>query len=922
MVRAVCGAVGAAMLMAAAPLQAAEQTVEVTGSRLSGAQAEPASPVLVIQRDELQRSGAGSLREIIEQLPAAGGGMSDIGGNVSFAAGASGASLRNLGKQSTLLLLNGRRLPPYPLADYNEVFTNVDSLPFNAAERVEVLMIGGAAVYGSEAVAGVINVITKAGWSGAKASVSHQRSLTSGHYRNSTASVTAGWGDDSQWLAHLELYEREGTVWRDLMAYVRPEAAQRSASYGTLSSYGYPGNVVGSGPVPGCAPELLIGGLCRYDRFARFQVEPEAHRATLLLDGRNNLGGGQRAFTELLLARTQTIYVNAFQPYGPGQSPITWANPQTNAIQTFTFRGLPAGHPLNPTGQDDVDFRYRFVDGPNGSTATTLQYRALAGWAGPWKDQEWEVAAGVMGGRTNFDQQGWWSLSGFHDVIGNDDPSQTDPQFFNRAYRIGQPNSQAVINRLFPHYGYIGHARYTFADGRLSGPATLPLLGVVQTALGAELRHEQFSVSPSDALRTGDIVGNGMSASDGTRMVASAYGELEWPLANQLALQVAARVDKFQGVEAHASPKLALRWQPVRALLVRATVETGFRAPNLPETSDSAKVSYDGLNDPLRCPQARQLANDLNAAANALPASDANAALLRARADLVLANECSGNVVAITRQNPGLLPERSRSGNVGLVLAPGREWKLSMDHWRIERFGEIGQLGTSELLRNEAAQPPGAVQRAPLDANDRSFTAAEQARYGVHVGAAKATNGGFINAGRTRTGGVDVGARWQGSAGPAALQVHLDATYLLSFKAWSATYTRWGDNLAGRGYPRWKFALGSTAQLGIWQMGLHASGQTATTMQGDFYDTTYTAENCVALGYSASDCRTAGSVRWDGTLGLKLGTQFGLQAHVYNLFRHREPVAWAGWLSGGGILPPSGEDPKGRMLRVTLEGKF
>lgn len=900
--------------------------IEVTGSRIGGTEAEGATPVQVLTRDDIQRSGAMSLRELIEQLAAAGGGTPDTGAGYSFAAGASGASLRNMGRQATLILLNGRRLAPYPLADYAQVFTNIDGLPFEAIERIEVLKIGGAAMYGSDAVAGVINVVTRSGWRGVQARASRQQSITSGRFGSTTASLAAGFdGLDRgpQVLVSLELFDREGVVWREVLEHVRPEVRERSPGFGSRSTYSWPGNVIGGGPVPGCAASDLIGGLCRYDRYERFEVVPAAQRANLLLNAAQTLGRGQRLFGELLLAHTRTVYRNPYQAYGPGLGSVTWGDPSTGDARSFSYRGLPATHPLNTTGRDEADFRYRFVDAESGSDVRTLQYRALVGVGSPWQGWDWEAAAGLMGGRTTFDQRGWFSASGFREVIGNDDPAQTDPLFFNRAYRIGQVNSAEVIDRLFPVYGYGGHVRQAFVDGRITGTVAQGPAGPVMLALGVDLRHERYAVAPSASLQTGDIVGNGFTASDASRWVGSGWAEVELPLHRDLQLQAAARIDRFGAVAARVSPKLGLRWQLQPSLIVRAAAEGGFRAPNLTETSESTKFSFDnGVVDPLRCPQARRLAEDLSAAAQALPAGSAQATLLQARADNVIINECGAAVASVVRHNPDLQPETSRSASLGLVWSTQRSWKLALDAWAIERHNEIGTETTRELLAAESDRPPGMIGRAPLT-GDRSFSADERVRYGVTAGALDTVTDRFKNFGRTRTRGVDVQSHWREATPLGRLDLGLDATYLTSYKAWSNTSSRWGDNLAGRNaYPRWKAVARAALTHGTWTHHLQAVALSATALRDDFYRPDYTDEACAEAGYSKSDCRTAGWVRWDWGLAWRPAESFNARAQVRNLFNRYEPTTLANWLDTGGILPPNYDDPKRRMLRVTLEWRM
>lgn len=920
----------AATLSALQAAQAPTDRVEVTGSRLRQTGNEPATPVQVVTREEILRSGNATLREWLDSLPSAGGGSSDIGGSASFAAGSSGASLRNMGKQSTLVLLNGRRLSPYPLADYAEVFTNVDSLPFEAIERVEILKIGGAAVYGSDAVAGVVNIITRPSFEGWQARASHQRSLTSGSFGNSIASVTGGFKglpglEGARVLANLELYRRQGVVWSDVLSSVRPQASELSPGFGTYSSYSWPGNVIGGGPVVGCEASLVRNGLCTYNRYQRFELIPAGRRLNGLLSAVLPLSQGFDAFSELLLSRTENHYISVQQPYGLRLPSVTWGNPSSNGGQTFTYRGLPANHPLNSTGRDEAELRYRFVDGPAQTDVKTTQYRALGGVRGPvtlaGRSLDAEVALGAMGGRTQMDQRAWFSLSGFKQVIGDFTPGQTDPLFFQRGYLIGQSNSAAVIDTLFPRYGYRGHVQQLFVDGRLSGNLARLPAGDVALVLGADLRHESFTVDPSERLRSGDIVGNGLSASDAKRWVGAAFAEANLPLLRGLEGQVAARLDKHGNTQAHLSPKLALRWAPGQPWVLRAAVEGGFRAPNLTESAPSTKFSFDsGVADPARCPQASALARDLRNSANALPANDPQRTLLQARADNVINSECGAALASIVSHNPALKPETSRSASLGAVFIPSAQWRLALDAWAIERTNEIGLKSSRALLAAEAVQPAGTINRAVLDASDRSFGAAEAAQYGVHVGALVSTVDRFSNELRTRNQGVDIAASGQLLSPLGPVNLKLDATYQSDYRLWSSVRNGWGDNLAGRaGYPRWKLSHAVGLAWGPVTHTLSGTTTSGTALRGDFYDTTYTAEGCAANGYSEAECRVAGYTRWDYALEYKPLKGVKLQAQVYNVFNLRTPFGVASWLNNGGILPPTIDDAIGRKLRLGLE---
>jgi iron complex outermembrane receptor protein len=314
------------LCVAAGPCEAAGQetgpSIEVTGSRIRGVQGEPSTPVQVVTREDIQRSGAAHLSDVLNALAvSAGGGSTDINGSGSFAPGSSSASLRGLGRQGTLVLLNSRRVAPYPLPDFSVVFANIDALPLEAIERIEVLKIGGAAMYGSDAVAGVVNVITRPGFQGVHGQASHQQSLTSGRFGNTTVGLTAGFGGRSPTAGHLmvsaEFYKRDPLAWGEVLQHVDPNTRAASSGFGTSSTYSWPGNVLPGGALPGCAAADNVGGLCRYDRYSRFELVPAAERFNLLISGHQPLAGGTRFFGEALIGHTQTRHRLTQQPYGP-----------------------------------------------------------------------------------------------------------------------------------------------------------------------------------------------------------------------------------------------------------------------------------------------------------------------------------------------------------------------------------------------------------------------------------------------------------------------------------------------------------------------------------------------------------------------------------------------------------------------------
>lgn len=915
------------------------QRVEITGSNIKRIDAETSSPVQIIKREDIARSGATTVRELLDLLPASNSGaLSDINGSNSFASGASSADLRNLGKQSTLVLLNSRRVAPYALADFNEVFTNLDALPLDAVERVEILRNGASAIYGSDAVAGVINIITRKDYQGFQLGGDYQKSLTSHRFDQSSVRMTGGFGDFDRdrfnILANVELFHRESVMWRDVLQYVNPEVnlwiPQGNAQ---LSTFSYPGNIIGAGAIAGCG--RVIGGLCRYDRFSRFEAQPKADRATALVSGRLNLGSELEGFAELLYSRTKTTYESPYETYGSANGPVQWGNAATGGTETFLYRYLPATHPLNPTG-DAAEFRYRFVDSGGSASDTSDNYRLVTGLRGNLKGYDWESALAFLGSQTKDRQRGRFSNSGFIETIGDYNQVDangvpTDPNFFNQpnGYHIGQPNSPDVLNRLFPTYGTTGKTTQFAWDGKVSGELTQMSAGPLSFATGFDLRHEKFTLTPTGNLANGDIVGFGVTQTDASRNFGAVFAELNAPLAKNLETQVAARIDKFPGFGAHLSPKFGLRYQPVREVLLRGTAEGGFRAPNLTEAAKSKKTSFDnGVTDPKRCDAATQYAADLTAQSEALPDSDPNKALLAAQADIVLQNECAAGVPNITSYNPDLKPEVSRSFSLGLVLEPTQGLSMSLDYWNVRRKNEIGLRSTQELLAQEDDLPPGiGVTRNDFNnlALDPTFNTTQlRQQYGVTVGSIQSLTNRFENVSRTKTSGIDFGLNGAVPTSLGKVNVGLQSTYLINYYSYSSVINAYGDNLAGRyGYSRFKATLDGSLDSGSMVNGFRIVHNSAQSLQGDYFDTDWTKQSCTDSGIDEQHCRVAPYSRLDYYFIYKGIKNLTVNLYLRNVFNRYPPFDLkALYQSGGFVIPQQVEDAQRRTLKVSIDYKF
>jgi iron complex outermembrane receptor protein len=920
------------------PAQPLPSRIEITGSRLEQIDTEGASPVQVIKREDIVKTGATSVREFLDTLAVtSSGSINDANGSGTFSPGASQASLRNLGAQSTLLLLNGRRLSTFPLPNFQETFSNLDSIPFDIVDRVEILKIGGSAVYGSDAIAGVINIITKASFEGLAVGASTQASAKSGRFGERSAYVSGGLGDYDRdgynVFGNVEFFRRDPLMWGRVLSQANPAYAALSPSFGTPSTYSSPGNIDGVA-IPGCTGQVT-GTTCFYDRYSRIEAVPKTQRLNATLKSDVRLHGDTDWHSEFLLSSIHAEYQNGYATYGSTFSPDQWLDTRTGLQNTFHYRSLPTTNPLiGPNGNPDNDFRYRFTDADSSERTDSTEYRFLTGLKGSFRSWDYDSAVGVMGGHTTDRLRGQFSLNGFTKEIG--DPGHVDPatgeltpvsaDFFDvpGGYAIGGHNSAGVLDALFPKYGFDGTYRQFFVDAGMTGDVLQLPAGSMSLALGADAHHETMVLTPTRNVIDDDIIGFAQAQSDGSRNFGAVYGELGIPILKTLKAGLAGRVDKFQGVGVHFSPRANFEFRPADTLLLRGTVETGFRAPNLQESAQSSKSAYQtGISDPQRCPAATAIANDLRAQA-ANDGDPAEAALLLDRAEQIQGNECSAGVNIIARNNPDLRPERSLSKSLGAVFQMTQHWSASVDWWSITRKNEINLKSVQNLLTAESSNAD--VITRTSGGVDPSFTSDQIAQYGITAGPLASVRLQYGNLFETRTSGFDFGVKGEVALPIGRLTSALEGTYTANWQTYSPsrdTTGGWGDNLAGRyGFPRWQFNLTNTLQAGDFSHTIRWAHASGTSLQGDFDDTTWNVDGCVAQGLSAGQCHLGAYNRFDYALEYTGFKRLTIGGNLINVFNHRPPMDVRAFGGASGIAPSSAEDAQGTLVKVYFSYKF
>ena len=397
---AIGGAVGLSTVLAAPAAVAQEsEDIVVIGSRIArSGDFEGPSPVLTVDREAIENSGFQNLQQLMETLPVNGNGAFSTRGNNqdSTANGAASISLRGLGADATLVLVNGRRVAISSFAEsVTTNFVDINTIPVAAIERVEVLKDGASALYGTDAVAGVINIVLRQDFEGVEVAAGY------GDVTSGSAAETYGIGPVGHGRRRLEhhddlrlLQEPDARPTASAAASARPNnSAHGGADY--RSSRGFPGRFfVGTArPSPWtrrCPPGSQADPTCLYDYGPWNLLVPESERTGLMLSGHQALGGGGiEVFTELAVQHNKSLAQGAPTPL------------DETAGMTLN------NHPNDPFGGQAIGIsRFRTVDaGPRRWHIETDNLRGVLGLRGEFNDWDWEVAVAARAQRVDPDRR-------------------------------------------------------------------------------------------------------------------------------------------------------------------------------------------------------------------------------------------------------------------------------------------------------------------------------------------------------------------------------------------------------------------------------------------------------------------------------------------------------------------------------------
>jgi outer membrane receptor protein involved in Fe transport len=796
------------------------QRVEVTGSSLKRINAETASPVQVIDAKEIENMGARTLLQVLDNIPAARPAQQDFRSMFTGSDGASQANLRGLGAQGTLVLLNGRRLSFYGApSGFQTMFVNIDAIPAAAIERMEILTDGASAVYGSDAVAGVINVITKKSYQGLEARGTHDSSPDVKSYGERQGSLLFGKGDlDSDGYnvyGSLNVYKRDRISLEDTYQnrpsyfYVNNPTFIPNFRVGTGSEPGVvnqgtffvfdpaKGNARTQRAVPGCPTTITeaSGTRCVWNNLPyALDTGPSSDRATAYVAGRLKISDNLEGFAEAAYTHIKLRGENGPRTYNSGTTSNWFSRNTGTQLNTFTYpylgpnnvylKGkLDADMAAKMGGAAGLNYLLQDAVGHFGQTNKDDSYRALAGLRGTvFGNWDFETALAVAGSHSVLYQTINVNTQGFAKAFGPVTLDSATGRYFmsdNPAYKFGEisDSNAALLKEAFPTFDIQSRTKLITWDGKVEG--TVAKIGEreVRAAFGASLMRESFDTPGNADAANGLITQQGGSWFDGKRTISALFGEVVVPVTDKLELNAAARLDKYPHFSANLAPKIGVQWRARPDVMVRGTYSEGFRAPNLAEAgSGGVFAQVGGIRDTVRCDETNAIARLLM---KSVTATDVDLG------KNLLNTNCSTTVGGLTPPNPDLKPEKAKISTFGLVLQPVSNLSISLDYWFVYRRDEIvrqdfNQLytqlvekygpalaGTTQAIRNDLTDADranmAAVASMCSNAANTAACAAGLPKYSV--GNLGGLINSYMNRGRTLIDGFDIDARSKFSLG-------------------------------------------------------------------------------------------------------------------------------------------------------------
>jgi iron complex outermembrane receptor protein len=758
------------------------QRVEVTGSNIKRTDTETASPVQVLTREDIEKTGRQSIQEVLRGITADGLGSIPSSFSNGFASGSAAVSLRGLGVNSTLVLVNGRRMTTYGLADDGiRNFVDLNSLPLEAVERIEVLKDGASAIYGADAVGGVVNVILRKNYTGKAIGGSYgQTGHNDGKTTRAFGSIGVGDIDADKYNFFMTLEaSKQDNIWSKDRGFLGQSDLSSKNFYDTTlgaprywlnsstptanTPWGTMRNPPGAGSrinVIKCDPSQVnpVTNVCTYNPLVEQEIQPRIDRLNFFSRGTLQINPAMTGYAELGLFNTVTRSNGTLG--SNNDSGVFDPRDPLNPVFTHGLMTMPASHPDNTSGRGDqvLGVRPNELGGRDEKTDNTVS-RLIVGLQGTALGWDYDTAIGYVHSKLKDTRTGYIDYDKMQAAINSG------------AYRFSGMGPSATPASVLASFSYPLYTNPTSTVKSIDFKANRELMnlagGPLGVAVGAEYRKEDANTPPVTGTDTASIVGLGYSAYSDSRKVYAVFGELNAPVTKWLELNGAVRYDHYSDFGSSTTPKLGFKVKPMDQFAIRGTYSEAFRAPGPAELHGNSL----GFT----------------------------------------------NVAILTFGNPNIKPEKAKSYTLGVVAEPWAGTSATLDYWKIDRKNEIIQADPAAIAAG-ATTGPANGQRIP-GAVPNSFL------YYDADGNLSAVVGQFENANRTKTDGIDLELRHRMNLGSIGkLTAQLNWTHVNKFQrtdAFGNTFDYAGTHgpivqSSGSGTPKDRASFSLTLDHGPW----------------------------------------------------------------------------------------------------------
>jgi iron complex outermembrane receptor protein len=912
------------------------QEIVVTGSLIKRTDTETPSPVQVITAEDLKNSGYTNVSDVLRNISANGSGTLNQGFGQAFAAGATGIALRGLSVGNTLTLIDSERMVAFPLSDDGQrSFVDVSAIPFNAVESVEVLKDGASALYGADAIAGVVNVKLKKTYVGAELTAEGG----STQFGDGTTEHAAGiWGTGDLSTDGYNVYVAVDWHHTDKIL-----GSNRTGPFTTLDWSGLPG---GQNTMPGA---IGASGLVYPDSVSGYLVNPTTGAVSGFLPGCDQAsqnankctfafpGTIQSPTTQInLLSKftkrigdnwTATItgsifdssaqqiaassFGHAFNNTGQENGSITnitFSPGQLASTVVYPVLSLPPTSPLNPTGTTQ-NLVYSFPEiGPYQVDVDTITYRLFADMRGTALGWDLDGSVGVM----------YSSMT--QKIFGSIYPGIAQTDLNNGTYVPGVSTNGGAL--FAPETSDHPSSTLGVIDFHGSRPLFDMPGGPLSLGAGVQYIHKALNAQNPPSVVSGAQEGT-IAFAVGSQDDTAAFLELGGKILPTLEATAAVRYDHYDTYGGSATPKFGLKYSPWEQFAVRGTWGKGFRAPSIAEAGTAGLAFGQGnTNDPALCPGG--IAN-VKGTYNAL---------------------CSYPAVGVAGSNPHLKAVTSTNATFGVIFEPLKNFNVSVDWYRIDLKNDIISASSAGSFYTDAIGiVRGPAANLPVcTATTTGATPCPTAVVPTPVGYPSYTLIPYVNAGETKTSGIDVDLRAKFDIGDfGRLLATINYTYISQYElvvsgnTFDLAGTHGPQSISGdTGNPKNRAVASLTWQKDAFTstLSVNYTGSFSIVDPSSGYNTCLAAlqgRSPSAYGSAISSAVTSLPSQWNQYCSVKHFTDVNLYANyqandhlsvhgsITNLFNSLPPVDLQTY-GGGAELAYSTLDQDGAVGRFFLVG--